>query len=345
MEASELFVCQNIWYLVLCASVVFYTVLDGFDLGVGILHPLAKTDVERRTMLNSIGPIWDGNAVWFVIIGGAMFAGFPLAYSTLCSSFYTPIMILLCGTIFRAVAIEFRSKMPSQSWRSFWDYTFFLGSLIIAFVIGVLLANLVTGIPLNHEGIFVGTFLGFFTPYTVLIGLTSISLFAMHGAIFVLLKTEGEIHDKVRSWVPTTIAIFCMFFFLTTIATLVHFDHMADRYAQYPLFIILPIIAILAIAAIPRFIAKGHDWYAFLASCVSIAGGFSLFGVSYYPQMIRSTIDPLKNSITLFNSSANIMTFKVILTVAVIGVPLVILYGWWIYRIFRGKVQLDPHSY
>lgn len=345
MESTELFVCQNIWYLVLCVSVVFYTVLDGFDLGVGILHPMVKGDTERRTMLNSIGPIWDGNAVWFVIIGGAMFAGFPQAYSTLCSAFYTPIMILLCGTIFRAVAIEFRSKMPSASWRTFWDYVFFLGSLIIAFVIGVLLANLVTGIPLNNEGVFVGTFWGFFTPYTILIGLTSISLFAMHGSIFLLLKTEGAFHTKIRSFVPTTIALFCMLFFLTTVSTLVHFEHMAERFIDYPYLILLPIFAMIAVAAIPRFIAKGHDWYAFVSSSIAIAGGFSLFGVSYYPQMIRSTINPITNSVTLFSASANIMTFKVILTVAVIGVPLVLLYGWWIYRIFRGKVQLDPHSY
>ncbi|MCH9613902.1 MAG: Cytochrome bd-I ubiquinol oxidase subunit 2 [Chlamydiia bacterium] len=345
METTELFVCQNIWYLVLCISVVFYTVLDGFDIGVGILHPLMKGDTERRTMLNSIGPIWDGNAVWFVIIGGAMFAGFPLAYSTLCSAFYTPIMILLCGTIFRAVAIEFRSKMPSKAWRSFWDYIFFLGSLVIAFVIGVLLANLVTGIPLDSEGVFVGNFWGFFHPYTVLIGLTSISLFAMHGSIFVLLKTEGPIHEKMRTFVPTTIALFCMLFFLTTVATLVHFNHMAHRFVEYPWLILLPLVSMVAIAAIPRFIQHGRDWYAFLASCLSIASAFSLFGVSYYPQMIRSSLDPTNFSITLFNSSANIMTFKVILTVAVIGVPLVLLYGWWIYRIFRGKVQIDPHSY
>ena len=155
-----------LWYLVVCGASVAYVVLDGFDLGVGMLHLFTKKDEERRLMLNAIGPVWDGNEVWIVIVGGALLAGFPAAYATLCSAFYTPLMIFLAGIIFRAIAIEFRSKLPHSKWRSCWDWVFFLGSFIIAFVLGVLLGNLVRGIPLDHEGEFLGTFWGFFTPYT-----------------------------------------------------------------------------------------------------------------------------------------------------------------------------------
>ena len=149
-----IFPLEVLWYCVICASVVFYTILDGFDLGVGMLHPFVKHNDERRVFLNAIGPVWDGNEVWIVIIGGALFSGFPMAYGVLFSAFYTPVMILLSGMIFRAVAIEFRSKIHNSAWRSIWDWIFSIGSYIIAFCIGILLANLVQGIPLDDEGEF-----------------------------------------------------------------------------------------------------------------------------------------------------------------------------------------------
>lgn len=335
---------EVIWYLVIGASVMFYIILDGFDLGVGALHLFARDDTERRIMLNSIGPIWDGNEVWLIIIGGAMFAGFPEAYAILCSAFYTPIMILLCGIIFRAVAIEFRSKVETKRWRHIWDIVFSVGSLIIAFCIGVLLANLIIGIPLDANHVYTGHFWEFFTPYTILLGITGISVFMMHGSIFLLMKTEGKFHDHIRQWVPRTIIFFLICYFLMTTATLVWNRHMIDMMRDYPYLFLLPICAFIAFANIPREIRKGNDGWAFLSSCTTLIFLFSLYMVGTFPYFIRSSTD-IAYSIDLYNSAASFETFKVLFIITAIGIPLVIAYGFWIYRVFRGKVHLTEHSY
>lgn len=335
---------QVIWYLVIGASVIFYTVLDGFDLGVGCLHLFTRSDTERRVMLNAIGPVWDGNEVWLVIAFGALFVGFPPVYATVCSAFYTPIMILIAGLMFRAVAIEFRSKQESPRWRSFWDVMFSLGSYLIAFIIGIMMANLIIGIPIDKDQIFYGNFWSFFTPYTVLVAITGVALFSMHGAIFMLMKTEGEMHERIRRWVNPAIILFVILYVLVTFSTLVHQPHMIAVMKEHPWLFGVGLLAALAIAYIPACVKRGWDGTAFLSSCASIALLFSLFGIGTYPNLVRSTLDP-QNSLTLFNASAGFNTLKVVLIVAIIGVPLVLGYGWWIYRIFRGKVSLDEASY
>ena len=335
---------ELIWYFVVCISVVFFTVLDGFDLGVGMLHPFTKTDHDRRIFLNAIGPVWDGNEVWLIIVGGALFAGFPLAYATLCSAFYTPIMILLAGIVFRAVAIEFRSKMKTPFWRFFWDGVFSFGSYVIAFVIGVLLANLVQGIPLDAEANFTGTFLGFFSPYAILLGITSIALFMMHGSIYLLMKTEGELHTRLRGWVMYTMLFFMICYFLLTMSTLIYNHYMAERMREFPALVSVAIVALLLVANIPRQVYKGNDGWAFISSCFSIAMLFGLFGLGYFPHLILSSTNP-DYSITLFNAASSELTLKIILTIACIGVPIVLLYGYYIYTVFKGKVRLDDHSY
>lgn len=335
---------EILWYFVICASVVFFTILDGFDLGVGMLHLFTKTDRDRRIFLNAIGPVWDGNEVWLIIVGGSLFAGFPLAYATLCSAFYTPIMILLAGIIFRAVAIEFRSKMHTLFWRFFWDGVFSFGSFVIAFVIGVLLANLVQGIPLDEGNNFTGTFLGFFSPYAILLGCTSIALFMMHGSIYLLMKTEGELHERLRGWVMHTILAFVIFYFLLTTSTLIYNHYMAERMREFPSLFLVAVVALLLIANIPRQVYKGNDGSAFLSSCLSIALLFGLFGLGYFPHLLLSSTHP-DYSITLFNSASSELALTVILTIACIGVPIVLLYGYYIYTVFKGKVRLDDHSY
>ncbi len=334
-----------IWFLVLCASVVFYTVLDGFDLGVGMLQLFGKTDKERRIFLNAIGPVWDGNEVWLVIIGGATFAGFPAAYATICSVFYIPIMILLMGIIFRACAIEFRSKVESKTWRQAWDIIFCVSSYVMTFLFGVLLANLVQGVKLGADGEFYGTFWDFFTPYSILIGLTGVFLFIMHGTIYLFMKTEGELHNRLREWIPHSIAYFCIFYFLTTVATLIYMPHMADSIRENPWLLLIAFFALLVIANIPREVFRGNDWYAFLSSCLSIALLLALYAVGTFPNILRSTIDPKTHSMTIYDAAASDTTLTIILIIALIGVPLVIAYGFWIYRIFRGKVTLHEASY
>ncbi|MCY3975381.1 MAG: cytochrome d ubiquinol oxidase subunit II [Simkaniaceae bacterium] len=338
-------VLAEIWYCVICISVIFYAVLDGFDLGVGALHLLAGTDGERRVFLNAIGPVWDGNEVWLIIVFGGLFAGFPSAYATICEAFYTPIMVLLAAVIFRATAIEFRSKVTHTGWRSTWDVIFSLASIVTAFLIGMIIANLIRGIPLDRNGDIAGTFSGFFSLYSVLLGLTSCSLFAMHGAVFLLMKVEGALRDRLLRRVNPAIFVFVTFYILTTLATLLYMPHMSATMRRTPPLFVVAVIAALAIANVPRSIGKGNDGFAFLSSSVAIIFLCSLFGIGLYPNLVRSTVDPTRNSLTLYNAAAAEGTLKVILTVACIGVPLVLAYGVWIYRIFRGKVRIDEMSY
>ncbi len=334
-----------LWYFVLCTSVVAYVILDGFDLGVGMLHLFTNKDEERRLMLNAIGPVWDGNEVWIVIVGGALMAGFTKAYAVLCSAFYTPLMIFLAGIIFRAVAIEFRSKLPSKAWRWSWDYVFSIGSFLIAFVISVLLGNLVEGIPLDENGNFYGSFFSFFTPYTLMMGITGVALFMMHGSIYLNMKIEGPFHEKTKMWTNRTIIFFSMTYVLLTMATLIFMPHMLSKMRDKPYLFIIAVAAMLSIANIPRMVKKEKTGSAFISSCFSLTFLFSLFGIGTFPILIRSKIKPDLYSITIDNAACSEGTLKILLIIAAIGVPLVLAYGYWIYKIFSGKVKITASSY
>ena len=333
-----------IWYAVLGFSVIAYTVLDGFDLGVGILHFFTRKDNDRRIFLNAIGPVWDGNEVWLVIVGGALLAGFPPVYAALCSGFYNLVMLLLAALIFRAVAIEFRSKQPSKRWRFAWDSIFSFASLIIAFGVGVVLGNLVQGLPINEHKEFVGTLALFFRPYPLLLGVTSVALFMMHGAIYLVMKTEGTLHDRLREWANRTMIFFAIMYFFLTVATLIYMPFMAERFRDMPWLVVIAALAMLAFANIPREFSKGNDGRAFLSSCSVIGLLVLLFGIGTYPYLIISSIDPV-NSLTIFNTSSSKLTLTFLLIIVLIGVPLVLAYGACIYRIFRGKVKIGPTSY
>lgn len=334
-----------LWYCVVGVAVIAYTVLDGFDLGVGILNFFTKRDVDRRLFLNSIGPVWDGNEVWLVIVGGALFAGFPDVYAALFSGFYGLCMILLAALIFRAVAIEFRSKRPSVSWRKSWDFAFSASSLLIAFGVGVALGNLVAGIPLDEYGNFKGNFALFFRPYPLLVGVTSVALLTMHGAIYLVMKTEGDLHTKLRGWANKSMIFFAIMYFFLTVVTLIHMPFMAERFRDTPSLLIVALAAFLAFANIPREFSKGNDGRAFACSCVVIGLLVGLFGLGTYPTLVRSTVNADANSLTVFNASSSQLTLTVLLIIVAIGVPLVLAYGAYIYRTFRGKVKIGPSSY
>lgn len=335
---------QTAWYLVMGVSVLMYTVLDGFDLGVGALHLCAKTDEQRRIFLNAIGPVWDGNEVWIVIVMGGLFAGFPNAYATVFSGFYTLLMFLIAGLIFRAVAIEFRSKTASTTWRQIWDCIFCVSSILVAFVIGDILGNLILGVPIDANQDFAGTFADFFRPYAVLVGLLAMALFAMHGAIYLYMKTEGEAHAVVRRWINPAIAIFVFFFALTTAVTLIYLPDMFQPHLNQPILWILPLFAIAAILNIPLQVRKDRGGWAFISSCVSILLLLCLFHIGTFPYIVHSTLDPAY-SLTIYNTASSPKTLGVLMVVVAIGVPLVLAYGFWVYRVFRGKVRLDSSSY
>lgn len=337
---------QLIWYIGFIVLLVGYTILDGFDLGVGMMHLLVtKQDKERRLILNSIGPVWDGNEVWLVTAGGALFAGFPHVYATMFSAFYLPMMALLCGLIFRAVAIEFRSKQPMRWWRQMWDILFALASFAIAFGLGLVLGNLVTGITLDDQKEFIGNTADFFNPYALLTGAMSVALFAMHGAIYLVMKTEGSLHDKLRTWINPSIILFIILYATTTMATLIYLPHMTERMKEHPQFFLIALATMFAIANIPREIYRGNDGRAFISSCANIALLMVLFALGLFPTMLRADNDPAQLSLTVYNSSSSEATLWIMLIFALIGIPLVIGYTIAIYWIFRGKVRLESTSY
>jgi cytochrome d ubiquinol oxidase subunit II len=212
---------NTIWFILIGVLLTGYAILDGFDLGVGALHLFTKEDIDRRILINAIGPVWDGNEVWLVTGGGALFAAFPDVYATVFSGFYIPFMLLLFVLIFRAVAIEFRSKRESKRWRSMWDKAFSFSSFFIAFLMGVALGNIIVGIPVDSTKEYVGGLFNLLNPYSILIGITTVALFMMHGAIYLVMKTEGTLQDIVRGWVNNTIIFFVITYVTSTMATLI----------------------------------------------------------------------------------------------------------------------------
>ena len=333
-----------LWYLVVFVAMVMYAILDGFDLGVGAIYLFLKSDHDRRIALNAIGPVWDGNEVWLVIVLGAVFAGFTPLYATFLSGFYTPTMMLICCMIFRAVAIEFRSKRPAASWRSFWDWIFCFASIFMGFLFGCALGNLILGLPLDKNFQFQGDVALFFRPFAALVGLCAIALFAMHGAIYLDMKTEGVLQKKVQYIARQAIAIFVVLYLITSILTFNQAPYMVAPFFTMPAISVFPVLALGAIANIPYQMKKKRGGWAFLASCIAVALLLALFGLGTYPYLIRSTV-ALENSLTIENSASSEKTLSILLTITAIGIPLVFAYGYWVYQVFRGKVRLTKQSY
>ena len=335
---------NDIWFVLVGVLFTGYVILDGFDLGVGSLHLFTKTDEERRLMLNAIGPVWDGNEVWLVTGGGALFAAFPEVYATVFSGFYLAFVLLLFALIFRGVAIEFRSKRPEAWWRQTWDVLFSIGSVLSSFLIGVATGNIVWGVPLDVDHEFAGTFLGLLNPYSLLLGVTAVALFAMHGAIYVVMKTEGEMEARARGWIRNTIIFFILSYAITTMATLLYIPRMTKPLQDHPWLFIVPLAAILAIANVPREIHLGREFRAFLSSCGAMIALMTLFGIGMYPNLVFCHTD-VANSLNIYNSASSQKTLGIMFVIACIGVPIVLTYTVCIYWIFRGKVKLEPTSY
>lgn len=334
-----------IWFFLLGTLLAGYAVLDGFDFGVGILHPLAKTDYERRLFLNSIGPIWDGNEVWLIVFGGALFAAFPYAYATVFSGFYTAFMMLLFALIFRAVSIEFRSKMKSAGWRRAWDTGFFLSSLTASLLFGVAVGNGMVGIEIDNCGVFVGSFFDLLNPYALLAGLVTVAMFAMHGALYLFLKLpDGEIRDRVRGWMWHTWGIFLVLYILGTMYTLVAVPRATANFKHYPWAIIIVVLNVLAVANIPRAVYRNKPIEAFLSSTITIICLVALFGLALFPNLVASNTDPA-NTLTVYNAASSSGTLWTMLIIVIIGLPFVLAYTAAVYWTFRGRVELGEHSY
>lgn len=335
---------NQIWFLLIGILLMGYAILDGFDLGVGILHLFSRGDLERRTLMNSIGPVWDGNEVWLVTAGGALFAAFPHAYATSFSGLYLAFMLVLMALIFRAVALEFRSKEPMRWWRSMWDAAFSAASFLASLLFGVAVGNLILGIPVGADMEYQGGFFNLLHPYALLVGVFNVSLFALHGSIYLYMKTEGELQQKIRGWIWKIFPVFATLFVITTLATLVRVPTMMLNLKQFPFMWVIAALNVLAIANIPRALYLGLPFRAFVSSACSIAALIALFGMGIYPNLIVSSLDPAWN-LTLYNAASSQKTLKIMLIIAIIGMPFVIAYTASIYWIFRGKVKLDRFSY
>ncbi|MGN6351903.1 MAG: cytochrome d ubiquinol oxidase subunit II [Parafilimonas sp.] len=332
------------WFLVFGAIITGYAILDGFDLGAGALHLFLKKETSRRIAMNAIGPVWDGNEVWLVIGGGALFAGFPVAYAAVFSAFYLPAFIFLIGLIWRAVAIEFRSKEPGLKWRFTWDFIYSFACIVVTLSLGLMLGNVAFGLPLNERQEFTGSMLTFFNPFSILVAVTTLGLFMMHGAIFLAMKTENRLYTKLTILAKNFAIFFIIAFALTTLYTLLYVPHMSDRIRSNPAYFIFPLIMFLAIANIPRQLKKAKYRYAFISSSVTIACLLIAVAIEVFPNLLYASNNPAY-SITINNAASSPKTMGILLLIALIGTPLVLIYTGFVFWTFKGKVKLDETSY
>jgi cytochrome d ubiquinol oxidase subunit II len=335
---------NSLWFILLGVLLAGYAILDGFDLGVGILQLVAKTDEERRIMLNSIGPIWDGNEVWLVTFGGAMFAAFPECYATAFSGFYVAFMLVLLALILRAVSIEFRGKIDLRWWKSLWDYAFFGSSLLASLLFGTAVGAAMIGVPLNDRGVFSGRFLDQIGVYPLAVGVMTVAMFTMHGAIYLYMKTEGALQRRIHDWMWRGFGFFLVCYILVTIMTLVLVPHATKNFVHHSWAWLLVVLNILAVANIPRAISQQRPGYAFLSSSATIAALVCLFGLALYPNLITSR-PHVENSLTIYNAASSEKTLVIMTIIAVIGMPFVLAYTGIVYWTFRGKVKLEETSY
>src|SRR5512143_263387 len=318
---------NTVWFLLIGVLLTGYAILDGFDLGVGVLHLFARDEEERRLHINAIGPVWDGNEVWLLTGGGALFAAFPVVYATVFSGFYLALMLVLVALILRAVSFEFRGKVASAGWRRLWDWAFGLGSLVPSIVFGVAVGNLLRGLPFDADGDLDVTLFGLLNPYALLIGVLSLATFLMHGATYLTLKTGGALQDRMARLAANLWVAYVVTFVLASVPTIVC------------------VAALLAAEfVLPLALRDRRFGRAFLASSVAIAAQIGLAAAALYPRLVPARPD-LAQSLTIYNSASSPRTLTTMLVIALVGMPCVIAYTAIIYRVFRGRTVLGEESY
>jgi cytochrome bd ubiquinol oxidase subunit II len=332
------------WFLVVGALFSGYAILDGFDLGAGAWHLFLRKEESRRIALNAVGPVWDGNEVWLVIGGGALFAGFPVLYATMFSAMYIPFMLFLLVLILRAVSIEFRSKENMKWWRNLWDVTYSISSTLMALLLGVVVGNILHGVEIGQDKEFHGHWLDFLNPYALMVGITTLALFMMHGAIYLAMKTEGKLFSKVNNLLKKSIIFFIVTYIIVTVYTFISLPHLTNNLLENSALLVVPLLAFLSIANIPRLVSKGKYVYAFLFSALTMSFMLILVAFELYPVLVMSTIDPAYN-LTIYNTASSEHSLGIMLVLTAIGAPLVITYTIFVYRTFWGKVKMDETSY
>jgi cytochrome d ubiquinol oxidase subunit II len=330
---------QVIWFILWGVLWAVYFMLDGFVIGMGMISGiLAKSDTEKRVLINTVGPVWDGNEVWLVTAGGATFAAFPRTYALMFSYLYTSLLLLLFALIIRGVCFEFRGKVDNAEWKAAWDKAIVVTGFLLALLFGVAFGNIFQGLPMDSAG-YHGTFLSLLNPYGLLTGALFLLLFAMHGALYVSVKTTGELQRRAEAlagnlW-PVLLLAAVAFLVYSKIATT-----LLDNYFAMPALLVIPLVAVASLVAVKVFMVM-KSWYkAFAFSCATVL--FITFtGVAgLFPNLIPSSLDPVW-SLTIYNSSSSAYTLRIMTVVAFVFVPIVIAYKIWVYRIFRARVTED----
>lgn len=325
-----------IWFILIAVLFIGFFFLEGFDYGVGILLPfLGKDDRSRRVIINSIGTFWDGNEVWLLTAGGAIFAAFPNWYATMFSGFYLALVVMLLALIARGVAFEYRSKQDSPTWRNRWDWVIFFGSFIPALLWGVAISNLIRGVPIDKDMNYVGTFFTLLNPYSLLGGLVTLTLFTLHGSLFLSLKLTDNLLDGARSvakklWIPTAILLLA---------------YVAYGYVETDMFSklgvnpgVVPIIAGLALVSVGYLLKIKREGWAFVMTGITIAFSTITVFMGLFPRVMVSSLNP-EWSLTIYNASSSPYTLQVMSIVALIFVPIVLAYQAWTYWVFRKRIS------
>lgn len=345
---------ETFWFIALAFMIIMYVVLDGFDLGAGIIHLFAaKNDNERRTIINSIGPIWDGNEVWLIAGGGTLFFAFPVLYASSFSGFYLPLIMVLWLLIGRALGIELRKHVDNLLWKSFWDVIFFISSILLVIIFGAALGNIVRGVPLDDKGFFFEPLWTTFTIvpnagildwFTVLMGLVALFTLTAHGSNFVAMKTDNAVQLRARRF--SFIAIWGVL--LTSIAALISVSiikpEVWSNYSKFTWGYIFPVTGLFSLTGMIYYRIKQLDYYAFLCSSFFIIGMLSATAFGLYPNVLAASTDP-KYNLTIFNTSAGPHGLQIGLIWWIIGMVLAIGYFIYLFYIFRGKVKVTEESY
>jgi cytochrome d ubiquinol oxidase subunit II len=330
---------HDIWFILIAVLWTGYFVLEGFDFGVGMLLPVlgydpdpAAADVKKRVLINTIGPVWDGNEVWVITAGGATFAAFPEWYATLFSGFYLPLLIILVALILRGVAFEYRGKRDDRAWRMRWDLCIVIGSTVPAILWGVAFANIVRGVPIGPGFDYVGTFWDLLNPYALLGGLTTLLLFAAHGAIFLALKTRGQVREEANTLAGRAgllAAVVAVAFLVWTL-----------NLRSSPAAVVLAVAAALSLVAGLVANRVRREGWAFVGTAVAIAAAVASLFAALYPAVMPSTLDPAY-TLTVTNASSSPYTLKIMTWVALIFTPLVLAYQGWTYWVFRRRIGVS----
>ncbi len=346
---------ETLWFVLVAAMVTVYVILDGFDLGAGVLHLwVARTEEERRIVLQSIGPVWDGNEVWLVAAGGSLMLSFPKLFASSFSGFYLPLMMVLWLLIGRACAIELRSHVDNALWHQFWDVAFWASSTLLPIFFGAALGNIVRGVPLGEDGYFfsalwsdfsiTGPETGILDAYTVTVGTTALLALTVHGGLWLYLKTEGELQERAKKatlffWKPLVVALVALTVFSFRIQ-----PHLGARFAETPWGLVFPAIALAGLAGIRFALGRGGEIQAFLGSCALLFGMLTSVAFGLYPLVLPAIHDG-ESSLTVFNAAADAYSLEVALYWWIPGMLLAVLYTSYVYRTISGKTKLDPDAY